>query len=111
MQNLQIVDHQIQHHIDIQTSRAEYRQAIHFDEASITTEIQETLNRWVVKLDVPYSQHSTDPTLEQLIRSFERWCQRFLDKRIDPALQQIAADRSMIHRWHRHDACIDLSGK
>ena len=93
VEDLQVVNHQVQHHIHIQAARAEGRHPFDFDEARPTTRSQQCLDGRIVELDVAHRQNHTARRRgrNQRVRLGEVDRDRLLHQDVDAGLDQTSA--------------------
>ena len=97
-----VVDHEIEHDSDIGPAWIERRQPITVDESRRLDERQGGTHRPIEPLDMPGLDQC--PALrgdgQQFIRFGERRGQRLLDQQMTPALERRPGHREV--RWRRH---------
>src|SRR6266702_258205 len=102
--NVQIVDHQIQHHVDVQRSRRKHAQPVYLKKHRPVEQLAQCQHGWIEPLQMPHLHHA--PTLprrpDNLVRLCETRRQRLLDQQIDAARHQLLRTRRMMHRGHTH---------
>ena len=109
MEDLQVVDHQVQHNVDIQATRAELRHPLNFDEAGHKTRRQHSLNGGIVELDMAHRQHhpARGGGCHQRVRLVQGGGDRLLHQNVDPGLDQTSRDFKVIHGRHGDHRDID----
>lgn len=111
MQYLEVMDHQVEHDIDIQAPGRENRQSMNLDEAGLPFNLHQSLDGRIEELDVADSQNPVPSRGHQAVGFFQVRCQRLLDQDVDSLLEQITSDLTMIDGRHRDYGSLQATGK
>jgi hypothetical protein len=111
MKNLQVVDHQVEHDIDVQASRRKDCQPVYLHKARLPLDPHEPLNSRIEVLNVANGQDPIARCCYQTISLLQRRGNWLLDQDVDSTLEQIAADLTVIDRRHSHHGSLQTLGK
>src|SRR5438270_3363491 len=107
-QQIDVVDHQIEHHGDVRAAEAERRQSLAVDEPRTLDVWKRRPHRAVESFDV--SDLHDDPALlrqiEQGIRFLKRRRNRLLDEDVPTSVDRRAGNRKMLRCRYHDDHCI-----
>jgi len=109
--NLQVVDHQIEHDIDVQASRREYCQPVDLHKARLPFDPHEPLNSRIEVLDVANSQDPIARRCYETVGLLQGRCDWLLDQDMDSTVEQIAADLTVVDRRHSHHGSLQALSK
>lgn len=110
MQYLEIVDHQIEHDIDIQAPRREDRQSMNLDEAGLPLDLHQSLDGRVEELDVTYSQNPVAGSRHQAVGFFQVRCEWLFDENVYFPLEQMTSDFTMIDGRNGNHGSLQATG-
>src|SRR5688572_12924581 len=105
-----VMDHEIQHDGDVRPARIEGSEPIALDESRRVDERERSPDRAIEPLHVSGLNQRASPlrNRHQLIGLGERGRDRFLDHHVDTALERGLGDLVMPDRWHDHRDRFDL---
>jgi leucyl aminopeptidase (aminopeptidase T) len=106
--DLEVMNHQVEDHVDVYRTRAERRQALRLEIANAIGEAEGRLHRWVVILDMPDGEHlrSVVGKIDQFLGLGNRGCDGFLDQYVATRFQQSAGDLAMADCRGRNDHSV-----
>ena len=92
--DVEVVDHEVQHDVDVGAALGERREAVTLDEARLADDAVERADRRVEALEMADLQHApaADGELEQRLALVHRRGERLLDQHVDPGVEQVARD-------------------
>jgi hypothetical protein len=111
MQYLEVMDHQVEHDIDIQAPWGEYRQSMNLDEAGLPIYLHQPLNGRIEELDVTDRQNPVPGRFHQAVGFFQVRRQGLLDQDVYSPLEQITSDLTMIGGRHSDHCSFQSTGE
>jgi len=110
MQYLEIVDHQVEHDIDIQAPGREDRQSMNLDEPGLPFYLHQPLDGRIEELDVTDSQDPVPGRSHQAVGFFQARGEWLLDQDVYSPLEQITSDLTMIDGRHGDHGRLQPTG-
>ena len=110
--DVEVVDHQVEHHVDVEAARRERAESMDFDEAGLPYFAPQDVHRGVEPLDVADLEDDSAALgqLDEVIRLPEGRGHRFLQEHVSPSLQEPPSYRVMVYRRHCDRNGIRLGG-
>ena len=113
LQDLQVVDHQVENDVHVETARRERAQALDFDEARAGAGIEQRLDGRVVELDMP---HGKDPVMglgggDQGVGLRQGRGDRLLHQQVHAAFEQRQPEFPVECRRRCEHRGVDLPGQ
>ena len=107
---VEVVNHQVEHHGDVGAARLKRRQPDAFDERRPVEHAAGGAHRAVESLDVAHGEHDVAARRcgEQVVRLGERHGERLLHQHGDAAVQALDADLVMTRRRHGDGHRLDV---
>src|SRR5467141_857937 len=103
-QDVEVVDHQVVDHVDIEAARRKHTQPVHLEKERMIQNRLDRQHRWVESFDVADLQQALMPLcrVQQRIRLRQSLRHGLLDQNIEAHFHKAAANLSMLGGGHGH---------
>ncbi len=110
---VEIMDHQVEHHIHVERARSEDAEAVHFEKHWRRNQRKGRLHRGIETLKVSRLGDAARPGCErdQFVGFGQRSGQGLFDENIHASLHQLAGDGGMLHRGNGDGRGVNLDAR
>src|SRR5262249_15386323 len=109
--NIEIVDHEVQHNIDIEASWRECSQAMDLEELGLRRKLASCSDNRIESFNMTDLKDTlmSHSSVDQNLGLFNRRSDRFFDKHVDTVFEEIDSDARVLHRRDCETGGIDLA--